>query len=108
MTEIPNMEEHEMGNAFNEISAGLSDATAHAKGDNTKAVSHRIMPLDVKAIREKTGMSQEQFSATFGIPIGTLRHWEQGLRTPRGTARVLLKIVDSNPAAVIKVIQAEE
>ncbi len=66
------------------------------------------MPLDVKAIREKTGMSQEQFSAAFGIPIGALRHWEQGLRTPRGTARVLLKIVDSNPAAVIKVIQAEE
>ncbi len=80
----------------------------YSNGDNTKAVSHRIMPLDVKAIREKTGMSQEQFSAAFGIPIGTLRHWEQGLRSPRGTARVLLKIVDSNPAAVIKVIQAEE
>ncbi len=97
-----------MGNAFTEISAGLSDAIAHAKGDDTKAVIHRITPLDVKAIREKTGMSQERFSAAFGIPIGTLRHWEQGLRTPRGTARVLLKIVDSNPAAVIKAIQAEE
>lgn len=97
-----------MGTAFASISAGLNQAIAHAKCDESKAVIHRITPLDVKAIREKTGMSQERFSAAFGIPIGTLRHWEQGLRTPRGTARVLLKIVDSNPAAVIKAIQVEE
>lgn len=86
----------------------MEHSIAHAKGDESKAVIHRITPLDVKAIREKTGMSQERFSAAFGIPIGTLRHWEQGLRTPRGTARVLLKVVDSNPAAVIKAIQVEE
>ncbi|MDO9317565.1 MAG: helix-turn-helix domain-containing protein [Gammaproteobacteria bacterium] len=97
-----------MGKAFTEISAGLIDAIAHAKGDESRAVLRHHTPIDVKAIREKTGMSQERFSATFGIPIGTLRHWEQGLRTPRGTARVLLKIVDSNPKAVIKAIQAED
>lgn len=93
-----------MANAFTEISAGLNDAIAHAKGDDSKATLHQLKPLDVKAIREKTGMSQEHFSASFGIPLGTLRHWEQGLRTPRGTARVLLKIVDSNPTAVIEAI----
>jgi len=97
-----------MGKAFTSISAGLQDAIAHAKGEETTTVVHRITPLDVKAIREKTGMSQERFSAAFGIPLGTLRHWEQGLRTPRGTARVLLKIVDRNPAAVMEVIQSDE
>ncbi len=94
-----------MGKAFTEISAGLSDAIAHAKGDDSRVTLHQLKPLDVKAIREKTGMSQEHFCASFGIPLGTLRHWEQGLRTPRGTARVLLKIVDRNPAAVIEAIQ---
>ncbi len=93
-----------MGNAFTEISAGLSDAIAHSKGADSSVTLHQLKPLDVKAIREKTGMSQEHFSASFGIPLGTLRHWEQGLRTPRGTARVLLKIVDSNPTAVIEAI----
>jgi len=68
---------------------------------------HCIKPLDVRAIREKTGMSQEQFSESFGISLGTLRHWEQGLRKPRRTARVLLKILESNPKAVIAVIRGD-
>ena len=62
-------------------------------------------PMDVKAIREKTGMSQQRFCATFGISIGTLRHWEQGLRSPRAAARVLLRVVEHNPKAVIKAIE---
>ena len=70
-----------MSKAYTEISAGLDDA-----------------------IRKKTGMSQQQFCATFGISLGALRHWEQGLRMPRGAARVLLKVVDKNPKAVIKAI----
>ncbi|PKM43889.1 MAG: transcriptional regulator [Gammaproteobacteria bacterium HGW-Gammaproteobacteria-1] len=91
-----------MSKAYTDISDGLNDAIAHAKGERSGVAEHRHEPLDVKAIREKTGMSQQRFCATFGISLGTLRHWEQGLRTPRGTARVLLKIVAQNPKAVIK------
>ena len=87
-----------------EIAAGLEDAISHTKGDKSRARIHRPEAIDVKAIREKTGMSQQRFCATFGISLGSLRHWEQGLRIPRGTARVLLKIVDNNPRAVINVI----
>lgn len=93
-----------MSKAFTEISAGLKDALAHSKGEPTDAVEHRPEPIDVKAIREKTGMSQQHFCATFGISIGTLRHWEQGLRVPRGPARVLLKVVERNPRAVIEAV----
>ena len=93
-----------MGKAYTEIAAGLKDAISHAKGNRSKARVHRPEPIDVKAIREKTGMSQQRFCATFGISLGTLRHWEQGLRAPRGAARVLLKVVDNNPRAVIKAI----
>jgi putative transcriptional regulator len=88
-----------MSKAFEDISAGLEDAIAHAKGRKRTVIVHE--PIDVKAIREKTGMSQRQFCATFGISLGTLRHWEQGLRSPRGPARVLLKVVDHDPDAVI-------
>jgi len=93
-----------MSKAYTEISAGLKDAISHAKGNKSRAKVHRPEPIDVKPIREKTGMCQQRFCATFGISLGTLRHWEQGLRTPRGAARVLLRVVDKNPRAVIKVV----
>jgi len=93
-----------MSKAFEEISAGLGDAIKHAKGRKSKVVVHKPETIDVQAIRKKTGMSQQRFCATFGISLGTLRHWEQGLRAPRGAARVLLKVVDNNPKAVIKAI----
>lgn len=93
-----------MNKAFTEISDGLKDAAAHAKGDKSAVVEHTSDALNVKKIREKTGMSQQRFCATFGISLGTLRHWEQGLRTPRGAARVLLKVVEQNPQAVIKAV----
>ena len=91
--------------AFNDIAAGLDDAIAHAKGAKSQVVSHEPEVIDVQAIRQKTGMSQQRFCATFGISLGTLRHWEQGLRSPRGPARVLLKIVNKNPNAVIQALQ---
>ncbi len=94
-----------MSKAFNEISAGLTEAIEHAKARPTKIIEHKPKSIDVKAIREKTGMSQQKFCSTFGISIGTLRHWEQGLRVPRGPARVLLKVVQHNPEAIIDVVQ---
>ena len=93
-----------MSKAFEEISAGLDDAIKHAGGQASKVVVHEPEIIDVKAIRQKTGMSQQRFCATFGISLGTLRHWEQGLRAPRGPARVLLKVVDNDPQAVIRVV----
>ena len=94
-----------MGKAYTEIGEGLEDAIAHAKGRKAKAKEHRMDPIDVKSIRKKTGMSQQRFCASFGISIGTLRHWEQGLRSPRGAARVLLKVVDNDPSAVIRTME---
>lgn len=37
---------------------------------------------NVKEIRESTGMSQKVFAETYGIPVGTLRNWEQGTNSP--------------------------
>lgn len=93
-----------MSKAYEEISAGLNDAIAHARGRKRAVSVHEPETIDVKAIRKKTGMSQQMFCTTFGISLGTLRHWEQGLRSPRGPARVLLKVVDHIPGAVIQAI----
>jgi putative transcriptional regulator len=93
-----------MSKAFDEIHAGLTDAIKHSKERESKVVKYTPEEINVRAIREKTGMSQQRFCAAFGISLGTLRHWEQGLRSPRGTARVLLKVVQQNPKAVIEAI----
>ena len=93
-----------MSKAFEEISAGLVDAIKHATGQQSPVVVHKPETINVTTIRAKTGMSQQRFCATFGISLGTLRQWEQGLRSPRGPARVLLKVVDNDPKAVIRAI----
>lgn len=90
-----------MGKAFEEINAGLLEAIDHASGKETTIIVHEPKPVDVKAIRERVGLTQKQFSDIFGLSVGTLRHWEQGARHPRGPALVLLNVMDKNPKAVL-------
>lgn len=40
------------------------------------------MDSSIQDFRHITGMTQKQFSDEFGIPIGTLRNWEQGISEP--------------------------
>lgn len=94
-----------MSKAFDSIKAGLEQAKTHAEGNNSQVLIHKIEPVDVKAIRERTNMTQREFAASFGISLGTLRHWEQGKRQPRGPARVLLRVLAKEPAAVINAIK---
>ena len=91
-----------MTRAFDKIMAGLDDARAYLKGDRTGFAVHRIeVPYpDVGAIRSKTGLSQPAFARSIGIPVGTLKNWEQGRRRPEGPARVLLALIDKRPSIV--------
>ncbi len=90
-----------MSKAFDEINAGLLEAMDHSRGKKSNVVTHKPKPVDVKTVRKKTGLSQHEFCAKFGLSIGTLRHWEQGDRKPKGPALVLLNVVDKNPKAVL-------
>ena len=40
------------------------------------------MLLDIKELRDSTGMTQKEFASKYGIPISTLRKWEQGESSP--------------------------
>lgn len=86
-----------MSDAYQQIQAGLLDAIHHAKGEDSRVIVHHSEKMNVKAIREKTGLSRQKFCVTLGISMNTLQHWEQGVANPRGTAKVLLKIVEQNP-----------
>lgn len=61
-------------------------------------------PADVRAIRSRLGLSQEQFAARFGFSVETIRNYEQGHRRPAGPARVLLRVIASEPDAVTRAL----
>jgi putative transcriptional regulator len=92
------------------ILKGLKEAIAYMNGtaDRSRYRVHGRPPLDVKAIREKLGMSQKIFAANFGFSINTLRHWEQGNRTPEGPARAYLLVIARAPHAVQKALGITE
>lgn len=58
--------------------------------------------LPVAKIRQRSGLSQEQFAAALGVSKRTIEQWEQGRRTPSGAARTLLKIVDRHPEVLLE------
>lgn len=96
-----------MKTAFESIKRGLQEVIEHAEGDSPPGTRiHRPRSVDVKALRAKVGMTQEQFAARFGFSTATFRHWERGDRTPHGPALVLLNVIERNPAAVIEALSA--
>jgi len=94
-----------MSEFFESIRQGLTEAIALDNSQHTQAVIHQYSPLDVKSIRKKVGMTQQEFAAAFGISVSTLRHWERGDRRLRGPALVLLNVVDRDPEAVLRALR---
>jgi putative transcriptional regulator len=90
-----------MSNSADRIMRGLQEALAHAKGDEVPGlIVHAPTPIDVSAVRRRTGLSQAAFSRRIGVSAATLRNWEQGRRKPDGSARVLLAMLARNPRIV--------
>lgn len=94
-----------MSRAFASIKKGLEQAIAHQQGRRPRGAKiHAPSEVDVKAVRQRTGLTQAEFAAKFAISLGTLRHWERGDRRPRGTALVLLSVIAREPKAVMRAL----
>ena len=89
---------------FSELVDSVKEAGAIYRGDKEASRRFNFSPPDVKAIREKTGLSQVRFAMVMGVSVRTLQNWEQGHRTPQGPAASLLRIVDKEPEAALKAI----
>src|SRR5215813_10846833 len=63
-----------------------------------------VVSPDARSIRTRIGLSQSQFAARIGVPVDTVRNWEQGKRAPRGPARALLKVIDKAPQVAFAVL----
>ena len=95
-----------MTDTANRIMQGLSEASAHAKGEEVPNLALRIpAQLDVPTIRHRTGLSQAAFSRRVGVSPATLRNWEQSRRHPEGPARILLAMLERNPQIVEEALE---
>lgn len=91
-----------MKSAFDKIAAGLNDAIAYADGDETRgSVAEGV---DVKAIRQSTKLTQNQFARTYHLPIGTVRDWEQNRSHPDSGSKIYLRMIAADPVAVRQLV----
>lgn len=64
-------------------------------------------PVDVRALREREGLTQEQFATRYAIDLATLQNWEQGRNQPEATANAYLRVIASNPLAAAMAQETE-
>ena len=55
---------------------------------------------EVRDLRRRARLTQQEFAARLGVPVETIRNWEQGKRAPRGPARALLTVIAHAPETV--------
>lgn len=89
---------------FRQLVDSVHEAGATYRTSKQTLPRKKLNVSDVKAIREKTGLSQSRFATVMGVSVRTLQNWEQGHRTPQGPAISLLRIVDHDPVAALKAI----
>ena len=78
-----------------DISSEISESIRAIKRGEGRRIE--VEEPEVRAVREKVGVSQIAFAALLGVSPRTLQDWEQGRRKPSGPARSLLRIVGKHP-----------
>jgi len=58
----------------------------------------------VRDLRRRARLTQLEFASRLGVPVDTIRNWEQGKRLPRGPARALLAVIAHAPEAVFSAL----
>ncbi len=92
---------------FNQLLESVKEGGQILRGEKEASRKFPYNSLDIKNIREKYNLTQEQFAVMLGISVRTLRNWEQGRRVPEGPAMVLLHVADKNPKAILEAVGAK-
>src|SRR5216684_3856018 len=64
-------------------------------------------PTAVRDLRKRARLTQQEFAARLGVPVETIRNWEQGKRMPRGPARALLAVIAHAPETVFAALATD-
>ena len=92
-----------------DLAEAMAEALAHASGtpaQGTRVHSVDTDTVDPKSIRRHLKLTQEQMAHFLGTSVSGYRKWEQGQRQPSGAARTLLRVMEKEPEAVLRVLSA--
>ena len=70
------------------------------------APDNAATPPTARDLRRRAHLTQIEFAARLGMPVETIRNWEQGKRVPRGPARALLAVIAHAPDTVFAALAA--
>ncbi len=79
----------------------LDEVLAIKAGASTKVWTPE--KLLVISVRKQLKKSQPSFSKLLGVPVGTIRDWEQGRKQPDSAAVTLIKVARRNPGVLEEV-----
>lgn len=80
-----------------DILQGIKEIKAHKKGQVKLKTTELSAPSPPDVIRKKMNLSQSAFAGLLGVSLRTLQDWEQGRRSPNGSAIALLRIAEQHP-----------
>lgn len=89
---------------FDELLASVQEMDSIVQGKKVAARVTKFPEPEIKAIRERVGLSQNRFAMMLGVSKRTLENWEQGRRHPTGPAKALLRVLDADPEYVVRAL----
>ncbi len=89
---------------FDELIDSVRESGAILRGQKQPARRFVIEASGIRAIRERTTLSQSEFAHLIGVSVKTLQNWEQDRRRPTGPAATLLRIISRQPKLAIQAI----
>lgn len=92
---------------FEGIKKGMQEAVKYSQAKKVKGLRVTKIPedIDVKGIRCDLGMTQAEFSTTFGFSLDSVKNWESKRRKPEKPARILLCVIQKAPEIVLNSIR---
>ena len=93
--------------AFDQIRQGLDEALAFARGEAGAVRLHDNPGIDVRSVRDKTGLTDQEFADRFGFDVDDIRRWEAGLARPLHGLQAYLLLISDNPAHVTDVLDRQ-
>ena len=82
--------------------AALSDPDAQPLTEEQLAQMKPFSPA--KRVRMKLHLTQEEFAKRYGIPLSTLRDWEQYRTDPDQAAQSYIQVIEAFPDAIAKAL----
>ena len=89
------------------IDKALEEVVSIKSGTTNAPRVTEVVPrtFSVYELRRNLNLSQDEFAKRYGLKVGTIRNWEQGIRSPDQSAQVLLSLIERQPDLIHELIR---